>query len=140
MILCFYSAYLFFLPTINSAKTIDNYSRRVRSAWGKIGLTFTEFNQSVLKDVLKRVKRLLPQKPNTRPAFILPNNLLQPIFNKPLLATQLLLKSALTLGLFGMIRFSTYKRLGIHNLVIVAADGDEFWMSERLIPYFRDYL
>ena len=138
MILCFYTAYLFRLPSVNSAKTIVNYSSRIRSAWGKVGLTLTEFDHSVLKDVLKGVKRLLPQEPDTKPAFILPNYLLPPIFYKPLSASQL--KSAVTLGFLGMFRFSTYKKLGIHNLVIVADDGEEFRMSDRSFPDMRDFL
>ena len=98
MILCFYTAYLFRLPTITSATTIANYAHRIRSAWGKMGITLTDFDQSVLRDVLKGAKRLLPRQPDKRPAFLLPNYSLPRTFERPLSATQLIMKAVVTFG------------------------------------------
>ena len=130
MILCFYTAYLFRLPTITSATTIANYAHRIRSAWGKMGITLTDFDQSVLGDILKGAKRLLPRQPDKRPAFLLPNYCLPPTFERPLSATRLIMKALVTFGFLAMLRFSAYSKLGIQNLVIVAGDGQEFQISE----------
>ena len=39
------------------------------------------------------------------------------------------MKSAVILGFFGMFRFSTYSKLGIQNLVLVASNGEELHIS-----------
>ena len=101
--LCFFTAYLYRLPTINSAKTIENYSGQVKSSWAKAGLLLTEFDEAVRKDIIKGVRRILPSKPDTRPAFLLPHYFLHPIFIKPRSSTQLLLKAASILGFLGSI-------------------------------------
>ena len=124
--LCFFTAYLYRLPTINSAKTIENYSGQVKSSWAKAGLLLTEFDEAVRKDIIKGVRRILPSKPDTRPAFLLPHYFLHPIFIKPRSSTQLLLKAATIWGFLGMFRFSTYDKLGIQNLVIVGNDAAEY--------------
>ena len=96
LILCFFTAYLFRLPSINSAKTIGNYSYRVKAAQVQNGLTFARFDTSVHRDILNGIERLLPNKPDSRPAFLLPHYLLPPIFAKPRTYTHLLLKAAVT--------------------------------------------
>ena len=94
MLLCFYAAYLFRLTSIKSATTIENYTRQLKSAWQKIGIVTTEFDVSVLRDVFKGAKRLLPKKPDPRPAFLLPHYEPQRIFTRPITASQFLLKAA----------------------------------------------
>ena len=125
LVLCFYTAYLFRLKSINSSKTIANYSTQLKSAWSKIGVTTTEFDDSVRLDIIKGAKKLLPAKPDMRPAFLLPHYFLKNVFRYPATSTQLRLKAAVILGFLGMFRFSTYEKLGIHNLIIVGKNGTE---------------
>ena len=105
-----------------------------------MGLTLTDFDQSVLKDVQKGIKRMLPQKPDTRPAFLLPNYCLPSIFKCPLSSSHLIMKSAVIFGFLGMFRFSTYDKLGLHNLVLVAADGEEMQITEGTNLQVESYL
>ena len=123
LIICFYTAYLFRLPSIKSATTIENYSRQLKSAWQKTGILLTEFDKLVLTDMIKGAKRLLPNVPDTRPAFLLPHYNLPFIFERPLTTNQFVLKAAVIWGFLGMFRFVTYNNLGVHNLVIVGGDG-----------------
>ena len=92
--LCFFTAYLFRLPSINSAKTIENYSGQLKAAWAKIGLMITEFDESVRRDIIKGAQRLMPTKPDTRPAFLLPHYSLHPMFISPTSSSHMLLKAA----------------------------------------------
>ena len=94
LIICFYTAYLFRLPSIKSATTIENYSRQLKSAWQKIGILLTEFDKLVLKDMIKGAKRLLPNVPDTWSAFLLPHYNLPFIFERKLTTNQFVLKAA----------------------------------------------
>ena len=140
-ILCFYCAYLFRLPTINSAATIQNYSNNLKSAWSKMGILISEFDKSVYLDILKGTKRLLPQKPDTRPAFLLPHLTPPRIFISPITSNQLLLKAAVIWGFLAMFRYGSYNKLGIKNLFVVGQDGREFPIRlgsyEELSYYFK---
>ena len=142
MVLCFYTAYLFRLTTINSANTISNYSSQLKSAWSKIGLTITDFDDSVRGDIIKGARRLLPAKPDTRPAFLLPHYFATPVFAAPQTISQLRLKAAVTWGFLGMFRFATYEKLGIDNLVVVGKNPVEHRLKTgslaELTYYFTD--
>ena len=128
MVLCFYTAYLFRLPSINSAKTIQNYSSQLKSTWSKIGILITEFDESMRRDIIKGAQKLLPAKPDMRPAFLLPHYFLRNIFLYPGTISQVRLRAAVIWGFFGMFRFSTYAKLGIQNLFIV----DKIGMEHRI--------
>ena len=114
------------MPSIKSATSLENYARQLKSAWQKIGILITDFDNSVLNDMIRGAKRLRPKKPDTRPAFLLPHYQLPYIFKRPLTSTQFLLKVAVLWGFMGMFRFATYAKLGVHNLVIVGGDGRTF--------------
>ena len=91
--------------------------------------------------MIRGTRILLPRKPDTRPAFLLPHYLRPPIFTTPITASQFLLKAAVVWGFIGMFRFETYSKLGIHNLVVVGKDGREHRISSgssnELIYYFK---
>ena len=125
MLLCFYVGYLFRLPSINSASTIISYASNLRSAWLKMGVLQTDFDSSVFRDMKKGVKRLLPNKPDTRPAFLLPHYHIPQIFLTPMTSSHILFKTAVIWGFFGMFRFATYQKLGVHNLIVVGKNGAE---------------
>ena len=90
-----------------------------------MGVKINVFDESVHHDIIRGVRRLLPSKPDSRPAFLLPHYFLNPIFAKPQTPTQLLLKAAVIWGFLGMFRFATYGKLGIQNLVIVGREARE---------------
>ena len=94
MVLCFYTAYLFRLNTIKSGKTVVNYSSQLKRAWSKVGIAISEFDDTVRKDIIKGAKRLLPSKPDKRPAFLLPHYFLHPIFLRPKTVKQLRMRTA----------------------------------------------
>ena len=125
MVLRFYTAYLFRLTSINSSKTIQNYSTQLKSAESKIGIQITEFDDSMRRDIIKGAQKMLPAKPEMRPAFLLPHYFLRNIFLHPGTYPQIRLKAAVIWGFLGMFRFSTYAKLGIHNLVVVGVNGRE---------------
>ena len=100
MVLCFYTAYLFRLPSINSAKTIQNYSSQLKSTWSKIGILITEFDESMRRDIIKGAQKLLPAKPDMRPAFLLPHYFLRNIFLYPGTISQVRLRAAVIWGFF----------------------------------------
>lgn len=91
-----------------------------------MGIKINLFDESVHRDIIKGVQRLLPWKPDTRPAFLLPHYFIHPIFFNPQTKTQLLLKAAVIWGFLGMFRFATYEKLAIHNLVIVGRAAEEY--------------
>ena len=87
IILCFYTAHLFRLPSINSAATIENYSSQLRSSWRRMGVSLSDFDLSVHRDMKKGVQRLLPRQPDTRAAFMLTHYKFPRIFSTPLLTS-----------------------------------------------------
>ena len=139
MVLCFYTAYLFRLNSINSANTIANYSRQLKSAWEKIGITVTVFDDSVRRDIVKGAQRLLPKKPDMRPAFLLRHYFVHPVFLTPKTLTQLRLKAATIWGFFGMFRFATYEKLTIKNLVIVGRNAEEHHLTTGSLAEVKHY-
>ena len=90
-----------------------------------MGVKINVFDESVHHDIIRGVRRLLPSKPDSRPAFLLPHYFLNPIFAKPQTPTQLLLKAAVIWGFLGMFRFATYGKLGTQNLVILGREARE---------------
>ena len=126
IIICFYIGYLFRKPTIKTASTIKNYAGQLRTSWSKMGTELSAFDVAVYCDMKKGVEHLLPQKPDTRAAFLLPHYNLSPVFETRVTHPQVLLNTAVIWGFLGMFRFSTYKKLGVHNLVIVGRDGHEY--------------
>ena len=91
-----------------------------------MGIQFSVFDELVHSDILKGAERLLPKKPDSRPAFLLPHYQPPNIFTTPITNTQLLLKATVIFGFIGMFRFSTYDKLGISNLIIVGRNGREY--------------
>ena len=126
MVLSFYIAYLFRLSSINAASTIINYATHLRTSWARMGVLLTDFDSSVFCDMKKGVKRLLPKKPDSRPAFLLPHYHLPRIFLTPMKQSHILLKTAVIWGFLGMFRFATYQKLGVSNLVVVGRNGKEY--------------
>ena len=88
-------------------------------------MVLTDFDAAVFADMRKGVKKLLPRKPDSRPAFLLPHYCLPQIFLTPLTHSHILLKTAVVWGFLGMFRFSVYQKLGLNNLVIVGRNGEE---------------
>ena len=73
MILCFFIAFLYRRPSINSAATITHYTSSLQSSWSLQGVQLTNFDQSIIRAMKKGIKRLLPQQPDRRAAFLLPH-------------------------------------------------------------------
>ena len=81
--LCFFAASLFLKKSIKSANTIRSYVRHVKNLWIQNGCKPERLQSDILNRVLKGLKRQLPPKKDTRPAFLLPHYGLPPKFRYP---------------------------------------------------------
>ena len=109
--LCFFIASLFVYTPLKSAATIRGYVSHVRGAWTNNGGILSDFDSETVNKILRGVRRIRPQPPDVRAAFLLPHLDFPHYFFDPLNTSQLLLKAAVILGFFGMYRFNTYDRL-----------------------------
>ena len=107
--LCFFAVTLFLKRSINSSKTIRSYIRHVKNCWIQNGVDPESLNSDVLERVLKGLKRRLPNKKDTRPAFLLPHYKLPNDLGNPTSGQLCATIAAVIFGFFGLARFHVLK-------------------------------
>ena len=103
--LCFFAVSLFLKKSIKSANTIRSYVRHVKNLWIQTGCDPKLLQSDVLNRVMKGLKRRMPSKRDTRPAFLLPHYRLPNKFRHPSNGRHCSTIAAIIFGFFGLSRF-----------------------------------
>ena len=123
--LTFFAAYLFETDSIRAYGTIRNYMSQVKQVYLKRGHPKRLLDSHMLKTVMKGIKRCMPQKPDTRIAFLLIHYRLPPTLQEPKTPTEKRSIAAIVFGFFAMLRFHSYEKFRLSNLTIVLRGGRE---------------
>ena len=115
--LCFFAAKLSLKKSIKSNKTITSYIRHVKNSWIQNGVDPESLNSDVLKRVLKGLKRRLPSKMDTRPAFLLPHYELPKDLGHPTSGRLCATIAAVIFGFFWSSSFSCLKKTGTKSVM-----------------------
>ena len=134
--LCFFAAKLSLRKSIKSNKTITSYIRHVKNNWIQNGVDPESLNSDVLKRVLKGLKRRLPSKMDTRPAFLLPHYELPKDLGHPTSGRLCTTIAAVIFGFFGLARFHVLKKLELKALSLVDKGGHQYKLH-KLSKKFR---
>ena len=124
--LCFFSVALYQKKSIKSSRTIRSYIRHVKNQWIQNGCDPKILESDVLERVLKGIKRRLPPKSDTRPAFLLPHYNLPSSFCHPTTGHQCTISAAVIFGFFGLSRFHVLEQLTLDALTVVDRGGHEY--------------
>ena len=124
--LCFFAVSLFQKKSIKSANTIRSYVRHVKNLWIQKGCDPKLLQSDVLNRVLKGLKRRVPPKRDTRPAFLLPHYRLPKRFRHPSNGRHCATIAAIIFGFFGLSRFHILKQLNIDSLSLVDKKGVQY--------------
>ena len=124
--LCFCAVALFQKKSNKSARTIRSYIRHVKNQWIQKGCDPEILKSDVLERVLKGLKRRLPPKSDTRPAFLLPHYNLPLSFCHPTTQQLCATMAAVIFGFFGLARFHVLEQLTIDALTMVDRGGHEY--------------
>ena len=124
--LCFFAVALFSKKSIKSSKTIRSYIRHVKNQWIQNGCDPLTLKSDVLERVLKGLKRRLPAKSDSRPAFLLPHYKLPKGLRHPVSGRQCTTIAAVIFGFFGLSRFHVLEKLTIEALSLVDKGGHEY--------------
>ena len=128
--LCFFAVTLFLKKSIKSSKTIRSYIRHVKNCWIQNGVDPESLDSDVLERVLKGLKRRLPSKKDTRPAFLLPHYKLPNELGHPTSGQLCATIAAVIFGFFGLARFHVLKKLELKALCLVDKGGHEYKMRK----------
>ena len=109
--LCFFAVALFLKKSIKSSSTIRSYIRHVKNKWIQKGYDPESLESDVLDRVLKGLKRRLPPKKDTRPAFLLPHYKLPKDWCHPTSGKRCATVAAVIFGFFGFSRFHVLEQL-----------------------------
>ena len=129
LLLCFFAGSLFTDAKRFQSSTVKNYVGHVRAAWTKQGAELSQFDNAVLRRVLRGVSSLRPAHPDRRVAFLLPHYSFPSAFVRPLSKNLLLFKAAVVFGFLGMFRYSTFAKLSKKSIVLVTVSGRELRLS-----------
>ena len=149
--LCFFAVSLFLKKSIKSANTIRSYVRHVKNLWIQNGCKPDRLQSDILNRVLKGLKRQLPPKKDTRPAFLLPHYGLPRKFRYPASGRLCSTIAAIIFGFFGLSRFHILKQMNINSLCLVDTKGVQYKIhqfapegrkkvlfSDKIIGFFFD--
>ena len=149
--LCFFAISLFLKKSIKSVSTIKSYVRHVKNLWIRNGCDSKLLRSDVLNRVLKGLKRRLPPKKDTRPAFLLPHYRLPKKFSHPSNGRHCSTMAAIIFGFFGLSRFHILKQFNIDSLSLVDRKGVQYKIrrfspegrkkvlfSDQIIGFFFD--
>ena len=138
--LCFFAVKLFLKKSIKSSKTIRSYIRHVKNCWIQNGVNPESLDSDVLERVLKGLKRRLPSKKDTRPAFLLPHYTLPNELGHPTSGQLCATLAAVIFGFFGLARFHILKKLELKALSLVDKGGHEYKMHKLSKKFFKKVL
>ena len=125
--------------------------RHVKNQWIQDGCDPEDLKSDVLERVLKGLKRWLPPKKDTRPAFLLPHYKIPAKFRHPASGKLCTSMAAVIFGFFGLARFHVLEKMNIDSLSLVDRGGREYKIhsfskanrkkvlfSEKIIGFFFD--
>ena len=127
--LAFFAAFLFETDSIRSYNTIRNYMSQVKQVYLKRGYPETQLESHMLKTVKKGIRRCMPQKPDTRIAFLLIHYTLPRRYRRPKTPKTIRTVAAIVFGFFAMLRFHSYGKFQLSNLSILLMGGREIVSS-----------
>ena len=138
--LCFFAVALFLKKSIKSSKTIRSYIRHVKNKWIQKGCDPESLESDVLERVLKGLKRRLPSKKDTRPAFLLPYYKLPKELCHPTSGRLCATVAAVIFGFFGLSRFHVLEKLRVEALCLVDKGGHEYKIDRLSKRYCKKVL
>ena len=99
--------------------------RHVKNQWIQDGCDPEDLKSDILERVLKGLKRWLPPKKDTRPAFLLPHYKIPAKFRHPASGKLCTSMAAVIFGFFGLTRFHVLEKMNIDSLSLVdGGDGN----------------
>ena len=123
--LCFFAAYLASRPSIKRYTTVRSYVCHVKALWRDAGCPEKRLHSSLLRRVMRGIRRALPAPPDAREAFI-PLTLSMPdYYLRPPSSRWLLFKAVVALGFHAMLRFGAFSQLTPKSLTLVFKCGRE---------------
>ena len=121
----FFIAHLFRHPKNFKSTTIRNYVGHVRAMWTQMGCNVPVIDKQIITRMLRGLSALCPPGFDIRLAFLLPHLSLPSIFIHPRSVDHLLFEAAIVFDFSGMLRFSSFAKLSIHDIVPVGRSERE---------------